>query len=347
MKRPLYLAGGGAVTPAGLNARQTIAAIRASLSAFEEISLAEPFGISQIVARIPTHRHLRRNEGEWLVNMAARAIKEALGTDEPGVAAATALLITAPESFRNHPGFEDIPASDFLAAVGDATGLRFHHASRVIDGGAAASVGLIERALGLMEEQGVAQVLLGGVDSLVNDTDLGRLSRTGRLQGADNAQGLVPGEAAVFVRLQREPRRGPVVAAIHGVGMAQETDSILSERYSQGRAMLGALRGAVSGSGPSEPDIDFVVSNGNGERYHGWEMLIARPRFYRTHRTLMATAYPAMTVGDTGAASGALTLMLAADSLVQDYAPGSIAMCEVASENGLRAAAVVARMNRR
>jgi 3-oxoacyl-[acyl-carrier-protein] synthase-1 len=346
MKRPLYVAGAGAVTPAGLNARQTIAAVRASLSAFEEITLAEPFGMPQVVARIPTHRRLRRSEGEWLVNMAARAIAEALGTDDPGIAAATALLITTPESFRNHPAFADIPARDFLAAVLDATGLRSHPASRVIDGGAAASVGLLDRALALMEEQGVAQVLLGGVDSLVNDIDLARLGQAGRLKSADNAQGLVPGEAAVFVRLLREPGREPVVAAIHGVGTAQETDSVLSDRYSQGRAMLGALRDAVAGSGPSEPDIDFVVSNGNGERYQGWEMLISRPRFYRTRRDLMATAYPAMTLGDVGAAGGALALMLAADSFVHDYAPGPIAMCEVASEGGLRAAAVMARATR-
>jgi len=75
-------------------------------------------------------------------------------------------------------------------------------------------------------------------------------------------------------------------------------------------------------------------------------MLIARPRFYRTRRERLATAYPAMTVGDVGAASGALALMLAADSFTNDYAPGPVAMCEVASEGGLRAAAVMARTTR-
>ncbi|TPM05437.1 hypothetical protein FJ960_13670 [Mesorhizobium sp. B2-3-11] len=295
-----------------------------------------------MVARIPTHRRLHRSEGEWLVNMAARAINEALGAVDPRVAAATVLLVATPESFRNHPAFAKVPVHDFLAMLVERTGRKFHPASRTIDGGAAASLGLIERAANLMEDQGVAQVLLGGVDSLVNDADLARLGQAGRLKGT-NAQGLVPGEAAVFVRLAREPKRERVVAAIHGIGLAQEADSVLSERYSQGRAMLGALRDAVNGSGPSEPDIDFIISNGNGERYHGWEMLIARPRFYRTRRELMATAYPAMTVGDIGAASGALALMLAADSFREEYAPGAVALCEVASESGLRAAAVVMR----
>ncbi|AZO16731.1 MULTISPECIES: hypothetical protein [unclassified Mesorhizobium] len=347
MKKPVYVAGFGTVTAAGLSAPQTIAAIRASLSAFEDVGFPEA-GLSQIVARIPTHWRLRRNQGEWLVNMAARAIKEALGVDDPNVAAATALLITPPESFRNHPAFADVPARNFLAAVIDATGLRFHPASRAIDGGAAASIGLIERALALMEDAGIPQVLLGGVDSLVNDIDLSRLGQAGRLKGDENSQGLVPGEAAAFVRLVREPPRDTtVVAAIHGIGIAQETDSALSDRYSQGRAMLGALRDMVSGSGASEPDIHFVVSNGNGERYSGWEMMIAHSRFYRTRREILPIAYPAMTIGDVGAAGGALALMLAADSFVKDYAPGPTAVCEIASENGLRAAAMVRRRTRR
>lgn len=347
MKRPLYVAGAGAVTPAGLNARQTIAAIRASLSAFEEKILTDPFGAVQIVSRIPTHYQLRRTEGEWLVNMAARAMGEALRTGEIEPEA-TAILLTPPESFRNHPAYSDIAPPDFLAAVIAATGQKFHAASRAVDGGAAASIGLLERAVELVEQQDVEQVLLGGVDSLVNDMDFARLGRAGRLKGADNAQGLVPGEAAAFVRLTREPEgKAYVHAAIHGVGLAQEQDSVLSERYSQGRALLGALRDAVAGTGPSEPDIDFVISNGNGERYSGWEQLITRPRFYRTRREILPTAYPAMTIGDIGAAGGALALMLAADSFLRDYAPGPTVVCELASENGLRAAAVMARMARR
>ena len=48
-----------------------------------------------------------------------------------------------------------------------------------------------------------------------------------------------------------------------------------------------------------------------------------------------------------GAAGGALAFMLAADSLRNGYAPGPIAMCEVASESGLRAAAIVGDIRRR
>src|SRR2546423_2056417 len=72
-----------------------------------------------------------------------------------------------------------------------------------------------------------------------------------------------------------------------------------------------------------------------------------RPGFYPPRREILPTAYPAMTIGDIGAAGGALALMLAADSFLKGYAPGPTAVCELASENGLRAAAVMARMTRR
>jgi 3-oxoacyl-[acyl-carrier-protein] synthase-1 len=336
LRQPLYVAGAGAVTPAGLTAPQTCAAIRAGLSAFEEYSRPEPIGAVQLVARVPAHRRLRRTEGEWLVNMAARAIAEA---QEGGDAGGTAVFLTPPESFRGHPAYEDISPARFLAEVLAATGLGFHRASRAFDGGPAAAVGILGHAREVMEREGIAEILLGGVDSLINAADLGRLGQAHRLKSDTNAQGLVPGEAAVVVRLTRNPDRA-AKAAIVAVGAAQEADTVASERYSQGRGLLAALRAAVEGPGPSEPDIDFVVSNGNGERYQGWEAMIARPRFYRTRREILPTAYPAMTVGEVGSAGAALALMLAADSFAEGYAPGRLAMCEIASEGGLRAAAV-------
>lgn len=341
VKRPLYIAGAGAVTPAGLDMRQTAAAIRAGLSAFEEILLSEPFGVVQTVARIPGHWRLRPNPGTWLVNMAARAALEAVRGAELQTEA-TVLLLTPPETFRNHPAYVDIAPRAFLPAVIAATGQRFHPSSRAIDGGAAATALLLRQAASLMDDASVGQILIGGVDSLVNDADIKRLTAANRLKGQENAQGLVPGEASVFVHLTREPPRGSALpVAIKGVGAAQEADSVLSERYSQGAALLNALKEAASGPGAAEPTIEFVVSNGNGERYEGWEQMIARPRFYRTRREYLPTAYPAMTVGDVGAAGGALALMLAADSLSRGYAPGRVAMCEMTSEGGLRGAAVV------
>jgi 3-oxoacyl-[acyl-carrier-protein] synthase I len=345
MKRPLFIVGVGAVTPAGLNARQTLAAVRATLSAYEDKVLTDPFGAMQIVARIPTHHALRSSARDWLTNLAARAIRETLRST--GVrATASAVFIVSPEQFRQHPAFDEVTPSAFLEEVMLAVGERFHDVSRVIDGGAAATLGLIEHASELLELGSVDQVVIGGVDSLVNDTDIARLLTAGRLLGPKSPQGLIPGEGAAFVALRLAPdKKASVAATVHRVGVASEDDTALTDRYSQGRALLSALRAAAGGSGPGEGDIHFVVSNSNGERYDAWESFIARPRFYRTRREFLPKAYAAMTFGDLGAASGAMTLMLAADSFAKNYAPGPVAMCEVTSEGGLRAAAVLSRVS--
>ncbi|MER9404137.1 hypothetical protein NKI36_08745 [Mesorhizobium caraganae] len=261
-------------------------------------------------------------------------------------AESSCILLAPPEGFREHPAFSDIAQRDFLAAVIEATGRKFHPSSRAIDGGAAAAVGLLSRVSSMFARGDVKQVLLGGVDSLVNDKDIARLGATGRLRGENTSDGLVPGEAAAFVRIasQSQKRPGVPMVQIHGVGFSTESDSALSERYSQGRGMVAALRDALDGARPTEPDIIFIVRNSNGERYDGWEQMFAQPRFYRTRREILPTAFPAMTVGDVGSASGALALMVAADSLTKGYAPGPVAMVEIASEGGFRAAAIISRV---
>ncbi|MER8482094.1 beta-ketoacyl synthase N-terminal-like domain-containing protein [Mesorhizobium sp. M1322] len=341
LRVPIYVIGGGAVTPAGLNARQTLAAIRASLSAYEQHILADPFGQIQTVSRIPSHYSLRHTQNIWLTSMAARAVGEAL--EKGGVAAGvSALLLVAPEAFRKHPAFAETPAAEFLTGLQARLGESFHPTSRIVGGGAAACIGLLDQAADLLATQEVEQVLLGGVDSLVNDKDIARLSAANRLKAEDNAQGLVPGEGAAVVCLRRAPSRNlPAQCAIHGVGVALEENSVLSENYSQGTALLAACRAAIDGKGPTESDINFIVSNDNGERYSAWEALIGRSRFYRTRRETLPMAYPAMTVGEIGAGAGALTLLIAADSFAKGYAPGRVAMCEAASEAGMRAAALV------
>ncbi|MBZ9942457.1 hypothetical protein LB533_15285 [Mesorhizobium sp. BR1-1-13] len=344
MNGPIHIVGAGATTAAGLDARQTLASFRAAHSALEETLLFDDKLVVQISAVIPAHAAKAETPFAWLRNLAARALSNALaGTNKP--ASQTAVIMTLPESFRSHPAFDANPRATFLKSVIRETKHDFNAASIQIDGGAAAVIHAVEIAAEMLHHPGIAQVIVGGVDNLVNKYDIARLGEARRLKNAENAQGLVPGEGSAFVNLALRPNQhAPYSATINNVAVFSERDAALTTRYSQGRAMLDALRKAASGPGPAEPQINFVVSNGNGERYGALEALIYRSRFYRTRREILPTAYPAMTVGDIGAASGALALMVAADSLTKGYAPGPVAMVEVASEGGLRAAAVVSRV---
>lgn len=346
LKVPLYILGAGAVTAAGLTAPQTCAAIRAGVTGFSMETLSDPFGAEQTVARIPANWRLKRDAGQWLVNLAARAIREAV-QDAAQTGAfpteRTALFITPPESHRGHPAYQHVAPQALLEAILAACEMQFHLSSRAIDGGAAAGLGLLAQASALLAQGTVDQVILAGVDSLVNPTDLSRLATANRLAGGGNSQGLIPGEAAAAVVLSpRAPGTPRPTCAILAVASAREENSVLSEGFSQGRAMLTALQEASrTGEVDGEPFVDFVISNSNGERYAAWESMITRARFYRSRRERTPAAMPAMSAGETGSAAAALALVVARDAFAHGYAPGRVAMAEIASDDGLRSAAMV------
>lgn len=342
MSKPLFIRGAGAVTPGGLDLPQTLAAFLATLTAAAVEPLPEPFGVSQALARVPADGRLRPDEGRWLVNLAARAIGEALA-GEPVARGSVALLATLPDPDRGHPAYDGRAPGDLLDAIAAAAGGPFHPASRSFDGGAGGIAALLSRAREILEREGATDVLVGGVDSLLNTADLDRLRAAGRLKGPNDAQGLVPGEGAAFVRLALRPRPDTAVpVSIAGVGHGTEVDHAGGPRFSQGRGGLAALRAAVA-IGPAEPEIAFLVSNANGERHRALEDMITHARFYRTRRPLTPIALPAMTVGEVGAASGALAIAVAADALARGHAPGPVAMCEIGSETGQRSAVLVRR----
>ena len=72
-----------------------------------------------------------------------------------------------------------------------------------------------------------------------------------------------------------------------------------------------------------------------------WEALIARARFFRTRRESFPVAHPTMAVGDIGSASGALGMLVARDAVLRGYAPARVALCDAASDGGLRPTAVL------
>ena len=132
----------------------------------------------------------------------------------------------------------------------------------------------------------------------------------------------------------------PPLGQILGLGIGYERESVLGPKYSVGEGFRAALHDAASQAG-GEPRVDFVVSTFNGERYGAWEAMIHRSRFYRTRREQLPIIYPAMSVGEIGAGAAGLAVIIAATAIGRGYAPGSIAMCEVASDEGLRAACMV------
>jgi len=338
--KPILVGACGAVTPVGLTARQTCAAIRAGLTGFADTLIQAPPDDPIVCATVPARRFLKVDLGDWLVRLASRAVRECLRETEAD-SAQLALLVALPELYREHV-WERWGPERFLEFIEARLKTALHPESVVLAGGSAACYQLLKVARTLLDRGVVRYCVVGGVDSLANDVDAARLAATNRLHsGAANPQGVIPGEGAAFVLVSRDGRVAPPLAQVLGVGLAQERDPVLGDRFSTGIGMGLALRNALQEGACLEPHIDLRVSDMNGERYRAWESMISTTRFYRTHRERLITWHVAASVGDTGAASGALGLVTACVGMLRGYAPGPLAMLEAASDQGLRAACLV------
>lgn len=329
----------GAVTSVGLNAPQTCAAIRSGISGFRNAYALHPPEDPIIGASVPARSRLKQTPMEWLVNLAARAIGECIqgftSTER------TALIISLPEEYRNHPAVTPDSSDHFVHMLQNRLDVQFHGSPILLRDGHAGALRGLKLAKEALTTGQVDHCVVGGVDSLLNESDIERLRATYRIYRPDNPQALVPGEGSAFMLVSAGNRHRHNLARLLGIGVARETDTVLDARYSQGRGLQHALTLALQDAQVAESTISFRVSDMNGERYRAWESLLAEARFYRTPRCCLVSWYAATSVGDIGAATSALAVVTAVVGIAKGYAPGPYAMCEASSDEGLRAACLL------
>lgn len=341
MSANLQIIGAGAVTAIGLTAAQTCAAFRARLSGIAEAVTLVPEVDTVLGAGVVVRSRLRERPDRWLLALAERAIRDALCASALDVGR-IALFLGMPEPFRLHPGMDGIRSQDVLTALGRRFGQPFHRASCVMLGGHAAAYEGLEAAESLLSEGHVDACLIGGVDSLLNEADVMRLQAAGRLHGPDNPQGVIPGEAAALVLVRSAASgHGEALATIAAVAHDAEVDVVTGVRFSTGEGLWRALRRAHAAATCAAPDLALRISDMNGERYRAWESVIASARFYRTRPERIPGWFPASSMGDVGAASAGLCLVIGATAVARGYAPGPWVMCEGSSDEGLRGACVL------
>jgi 3-oxoacyl-[acyl-carrier-protein] synthase-1 len=337
----LYIDSIGAVTPVGLSGLATCAAIRAGVNRVADSYLRPPPQELLKSAQVKAGRSLRRTPRDWLLNMALKAIEECAKSLEPSPRP-VALLICVPDVSRNHPGMEGLSATELIWILQQRMGMPLHKSSRVLRGASDLTVALMT-ARDLLTSRTVDRCIVGGVDSLVNPEDIERLNQSGRIHAPTNPQGVIPGEGAVFLSLSLAGRESPFVplASLLGFATGVEPNPVDSSKFSVGDGLVRAIREALSDARVNEAQVEFVVSNHNGERYSGWEMTMTHARSYRTRREHLETIFPAMSTGDLGTASSTLAILVAAIAISRGYAAGRTGLCEFHSEGSLRGACVV------
>lgn len=323
----------GMVTPVGLTAAATCAAMRAAISAFDETNFVLD-GDWLIGARVPFATGYSGRER--LLQMVVPAIRECLAGFPPEAPAKMPLLLCLAEEDR--PGRLTGLDHSMIDEIGQRLGARFSAESAVFSQGRVAGVWAMQRAAELLA-RGFDHCVLAGVDSLFVGLTLNAYYAAGRVKTGKNSNGFIPGEAAAAVLL------GPGSSAsrllCRGIGFGREPATIRSEEPLRADGLREALLAAMESSSLTWAHIDYRITDANGEHYWFKEASLAQSRTMRVRKPEVDFWHPADCIGEVGAAIVPCALGVALDADTKAYAPGPVVLCHFSSDGEERGALIL------
>ncbi len=209
--------------------------------------------------------------------------------------------------------------------------------SRAIRGEFFARIVLATEAL---LENRAERVLVVCADSLCDPPQLTGLLNAGLLKDAASPYGIMAGEAAGAVLLEREStarRRGaPIMARIAAWGEASEPQPWPIGLPSTAQGLTKAFHQAFARLGGGGTNVSQVVTDENGERPRALEWALTAGRIFSNPDKERILRHPAVIAGDAGGALGAVVLADALAQLVWRRPPhGQIALA-VSDDQGDR-----------
>jgi len=192
-------------------------------------------------------------------------------------------------------------------------------------GHASALVALHQAALAIQQGH-LERAIICGVDSLVGPEELQVLYDEERLKTPARPRGLMAGEASAAFLV--EPltlalrRQAPVQCLVGGIEVGQEP----RPRAEGGLPVGFELSNVIDRTLRSASRVGTLYGDLNGEDSRSSEWGGARVRFQGRHDLSGAVElWPAASLGDTGTASGALSVVAGARSLFRSHAaPGEV-----------------------
>src|SRR5207249_11662293 len=139
-------------------------------------------------------------------------------------------------------------ASMIVEKVQAKLGLKFHpQLSQTIPRGHTAAFEALRVVRELLEKPDIPGCIVCGLDSYINARSLLWLHQHWRLKTEENSNGVIPGEAAAAVYVQRQPSpKTEAAVKLVGLGFAFEKAGVLSEDPLLGMGLAEAARKALA-----------------------------------------------------------------------------------------------------
>jgi 3-oxoacyl-[acyl-carrier-protein] synthase-1 len=372
MARKVAITGIGAVTPVGLSAPASCAALRASIARLGPVAstaVDAPEGEIRPATggRVPLEwffggPKLEDWPGHERFKLTLPPPLEWLVQNGPG--RLIEMAVPAAHEAWGHRCVSGAPGNNWGLFLGLAEGEPDQEVSTALIAsfpgwrpaavetvcrGRAAALSALRQAEKRVSAGELEGALVGGVDSLIRPGVFEMLEAAGIAKNADtNPHGVVPGEAAAFLKLEVRAH-DQRAAGLDGTALAEEPTAG-TETPNQGLGLTAAIRG-LRKEASSLNARPLVICDLNGDRYRALEWSYALIRalgdlpFAEGVSLANEFWHPADCIGDVGAASGALNAVWAVESLRKGYAGTPQVMIWGASDGKLRAAALVSGAN--
>lgn len=156
------------------------------------------------------------------------------------------------------------------------------------------------------------RILIGCADSLCATSWLMKVRDDGVLKDSLTPEGIIAGEAAGAVLLEREStarqRKAPLLAVLASWGRGTESNSWRDSPPAIGRGLTEAFRDAFSSLNDGGKSVATVVADLNGERHRALDWAYTEGRIFSDRQTDPELRHPAFLTGDCGGASGTVLL---------------------------------------
>jgi len=247
------------------------------------------------------------------------------------------LLLCVAEPER--PGRIDGLDSHLFDAVTGLLGMRFAKGSGVIAAGRAGLGRALQQARSLMAQGRVSRVLVAAADSLLDWPTLQSLAEEGRLLGAGNSNGFMPGEAGAALLLGSAGSQPAL--QLRGLGFGTEPSPLASTTPLRCDGLATAISSALGEAGLAFQDLDLRMADLSGEHYYFKEAALAVSRILRAHKEELDLWHPAECTGETGAAAPLCMMAYADVACRRGYSPGPRVLLHFGNDAGQRVAAVL------
>ncbi|MFO0888045.1 MAG: beta-ketoacyl synthase N-terminal-like domain-containing protein [Isosphaeraceae bacterium] len=301
----------GLCTPLGLSTRVCQVEIEAGATRFQETAVLDDEGVPVRASVLNRIRHgLRRIHR--VKALATCAIRECVQPLDPGRRWKLPLFLGLPAPRSGGSLATGRLTSRLRRAVGPHIKLELNK-SQLFPDGRAAFFRALSSAVEMLEGGSAPLVLVGAVDSYCDMTSLVYLSSLGRHLSPSNCDGVIPGEGAGFVLLGRDESLtapGPRMRVL-ACCVDMEARHFLQEEPNLGDGLTRVFRALRQHPLTGGQRVDRLLSCQTGETFWAREFAMASLRNGALMPEPLRGDLVAETLGDVGAASGAIQVGVA------------------------------------